>query len=347
MKIIFLSNHPHPVHAIWAESINAKFMLDRVRSEVMIPKISRIIKSISTFLKIPKDTDVVLCESSSQLIAGVVWKIFNKKKKLVSIVSDPTVYYLKEMNKLKANLYIWMLNKTDLLIPTSPLMLSIIPKNVNVKKLVVPPYADTRRYSRHNASLDKETIVSTGRLSYEKGADRILKTFKILKRENKNAKLYILGYGKLKNSLELEKIDDIIFTGWANKPEHYLKKGSIYLSLARIEPAGIILLEAMLVGLVPVVSKGVGNSYIVKRISKELVVENEEEASRIIRKLWGNKSLLKKYSSIAKKIAKEYNQKESLKKFEEAMKSIGVKEFKDINEQITKKYRASIKPLPT
>ena len=235
MKTIFLNNHPHPVHGAWAESINAEFILDRV-VKFKAPGISRILKSLSTFMKIPKDADVVICESSSQLIAGSLWKCFNKNKKLALIVSDPKVYYLNEMTGLNKKINLWMLKKTDLLIPTSPLMKSLIPKEVKSIKKVVFPYVDVERYHNYSASEDN-TLIFTGRISYEKGADRTLNAFKLLKNNVNDAKLYMLGFGKLQKELESEEIQNVIFTGWTDKPEDYLKKGSIYISLARIEPA--------------------------------------------------------------------------------------------------------------
>src|SRR3989344_9456219 len=118
MKIIFLYNHPHPVHGAWAESIYADFQQDRVL-KIKLPGISRLVKSLITWIKLPKDAEIVLCESSSQLIAGSLWKHFNRKKKLVCIMSDPKWYYLQN-KKLRRSLYYWMVKQADLLIPTSP-----------------------------------------------------------------------------------------------------------------------------------------------------------------------------------------------------------------------------------
>src|SRR3989344_5241774 len=306
MKIVFLYNHPHPVHGIWAESIQAIFIQDRV-NKLKIFGISRIIKSLITLKKIPKDTDAVLCESASQMLAGSLWKLFNKKKKLACIVSDPKMHYLKSSGFLSKKLTLWMFRKADLLIPTSPLMLSLIPGEINCVKKVVFPYADISRYKKHNCSLNKKTIIFTGRIGYEKGADRTSRAFEMIKLIFPESKLYLVGFGDMQEEISNKKIPGLEITGWQDSPEKYMEKGSIYLSLARIEPAGIAILEAMLLGLVPIVSYGVGNRYIVEKISKELVVENEQEAAIIIEKLWKNSVLLKKYSKRAKIIASKYS----------------------------------------
>lgn len=336
MKIIFLSNHPHPVHGAWAESINAKFILDRVNYKIKIPFFSRIIKSIITFLKIPKDTYLILCESSSQLTTGILWKIFNKTKKIVAIISDPKVYYLKNNKGIKRRVYIQLLNKVDLFIPTSPLMSSFLPKEIKSKKIIVFPYVDLLRYSKYKSNLSNKLIISIGRISYDKGTDISLEIFKAINKKHKDSKILFLGMGKLKEELENKKIKNASFLGWVDKPEEYLQKGSIYLSSARIEPAGIAVLEAMTIGLVPIVSGGVGNKYIVERIDKSLVINNEEEAIEIIEKLWNNPKLLETYSQKAKKIAKEYNKKKSLKRFKKAMTYVGVKEIKINKDDINK-----------
>jgi len=338
MNILFLYNHPHPVHGAWAESIHAEFVQDRVTFR--IPGISRIIKSCITAFKIPRNTDLVLCESFSQLIAGSIWKFFHRRKKLACIVSDPKMHYLQESG-ISKKFYFWMLKRCNLLIPTSPLMASFIPSSL--KKMMVFPYVNLARYTRHHAS-SRHVIIFTGRIGAEKGADRALHAFQKVKKEIPEAEMYFIGFGDLQQKLESMNIKGAHFVGWQNHPEEYLKKGSLYLSLARIEPAGIAVLEAMAMGLVPLVSTGVGNQYIVKKISQQLVVKDEEAASRVIIKLWKHPELLRQYSEKAKKIVQHYNAEESMEQFRKAMQSLGVKKFKPFSEEEIEKYKPSLKP---
>lgn len=341
MKLIFLYNHPHPVHGAWAESVYAEFLQDRARFR--IPGVSRIIKSLITLCKIPPDTDIILCESFSQLIAGSLWKSFHPEKKLACIVSDPKVYYLQQNSWPAKKCYTWMLRQCNLLLPTSPLMASLIPECTAIKKIVFP-YVNLARYAPHHANLKTHAIIFTGRIGHEKGADRTIQAFQLLRQHVPDAQLFMVGFGDLQDALQQLEIPGITFTGWQEHPETFLEKSSIYLSLARIEPAGIAILEAMAAGLIPVVSEGVGNKYIVERISKELIVKNEAEAAAIITKLWQHPSQLQQYSKKARLIASQYGYEKSIQEFQAAMKVLGIQKFKKPSPQDANKYKPSLKP---
>jgi len=322
MKSVFLYNSEHrgykghPVHEEWAKSINAVFINDR--DKLQIPNISRPIKSFFTAKKIPKDVDLVLCEGASQIFSGAIWKVKNKDKKLALIVSDPKWFYLKTMNPKLKKIYMNALSKYDLFIPTSPLMYSLIPKELPGKRSIVFPFADPR-FFRYKADLSSKNIVFTGRIGLEKGTDLLLETYLKIMQDFPESKLYILGFGKLKDKLENKKIKNVIFPGWIDNLEKYLEKSSIYMSLARIDPAGVAVLEAMSSGLIPVVSKGVGNSYIVEKIDKSLVVNNPLEVQKIIKKLWTDKKFLKNTSQKSIKLAKQYNKEKGINLFKKTI----------------------------
>lgn len=325
MKSVYLynSNHRgfegHPIHEAWAKSINAESILDR--DEMQVPYISRFIKSLFTSMKIPKDADLVLCEGASQIFSGYFWKRKNKDKKIVLIVSDPKWFYLKKTNFLLKKIYTKALKDFDLFISTSPLMKSLIPKELPGKVSMVFPFFDNR-FAEYKCDLSKKNIVFTGRVGWEKGVDILFKAYKKILKDFPESRLYILGFGNLMEQLKKENIENMIFTGWEHNPENYLKKSSVYMSLARIDPAGVAVLEAMSMGVVPVVSEGVGYNYVVKKISKELVVKNPDEASIIVKKLWNDRKLLDKYSKKAREISKDYNKEKSLRLFKKAISLI-------------------------
>jgi len=322
MKITFIYNAPHPVHKAWAESIKAKFVSDRAEGKLNLRNIKRFVKSFTTILKIPKDTDLLLCEGGSQFLTGALWKRRNKERKLVGIVSDPKLYYYKFMTKTKRRLYLWTLKKYDLLIPTSPMMESLIPKQVKAKIKVVFPFVDIKRHTAKVKERENNTIIFVGRIGKEKGADNTIKAFEIIKKRFPNTKLYMVGFGSLQKQLEERKINRVIFTGWANNPEEYIRKGTIIISLARIEPAGIAILEGMCAGLVPVVSKSVGNSYIVEKVGKELVVETPSQAAKTIINLFKDNKKRISYAKKAQKIVKTYTKEKSIEAFRKAIESM-------------------------
>ena len=324
MKTAFLYTGPHRVHKAWAESINALFIEDKAANT--IPNISRFFKSWITLRKIPKGTNLVLCESSSNTFSGVLWKIHNPHGKLVLIASDPKWSFLNNMNFLKRNFYIRCLSKYDLIISTSPLMKQQFPEKIQKNTTIVFPFPDPEKFSTKKANINTKSIIYTGRLSKDKGADLVLEAFKIIKEQVKEAKMYFVGIssnqpkeGNLGEQLQTQNIPGVIYTGMVKDPETYMKNCSIFMSLARIDAANISVIESMSMGIIPIVSEGVGNKYIVEKISPELVVKDKEEASKLVLRIWKDKSKMREYSNKARIIAKEYTQKKSITLFRKSI----------------------------
>jgi len=191
MKSVFLYGSPHLVNEAWARSIDSLFIEDKAGG---IANISRFLKSFSTLMKIPRDTELVLCEGGSQIFTGALWKLFNKNKRVSLIVSEPKFYHIHRMNFFKKNFYYWALSKYDLFICTTPFIRSLLPR-VKGKKVIVNVYADVKRFSKVKGNLDKN-ICYAGRLSKDKGADLTIKTFKLLRDRFPRSKLFLFGQRK-------------------------------------------------------------------------------------------------------------------------------------------------------
>lgn len=322
MKTVFIYDGLHMVHKNWAESINAEFVPDKIPLKYYVPNVTRVFRTLLTLSRIPKDARIAICDSGSQIILGALWKGKNPDKKLVLIVSDPKLYYLPKMSFIKRKMYEWALKKYDLFIPTSPLMESLIPKGLKGEKRVVYPFFDTEKFSKKEADLESKNLIFIGQIVKEKGLDYLVDTYKLLRPEFPESKLYIVGQGKMKRELEDMNIDGITFAGWTDNPEEYFSKASIYINLARLEPAGIVVLEAMCMGIVPVVSENVGYEYAVREVSDELVVKDSEDAAKIITKLLESPVLLKEYSEKCRKTARKYDKENSIKLFKETIESL-------------------------
>ena len=97
-------------------------------------------------------------------------------------------------------------------------------------------------------------IYGMGRLSYEKGFDRLIDAFSNLAEDFPEWKLRILGEGPLRESLQAT-IDErglqeqIELTGWVADPELYLDQGEIFVLSSRYEGFPNALLQAMSRGL--------------------------------------------------------------------------------------------------
>jgi len=101
-------------------------------------------------------------------------------------------------------------------------------------------------------------IINIGRLSEQKGQWHLIKSFKLVKEKIKDAKLVILGKGKLEASLkrlteEKGLASDVFFLGWKDNPFKYLARAKVFVLSSLWEGFGNVIVEAMACGL-PVIS---------------------------------------------------------------------------------------------
>lgn len=106
---------------------------------------------------------------------------------------------------------------------------------------------------------DKFIIGHSGRLSYPKNHDFLLKTFRQYLLTHKNAVLLLLGDGPLRTDLEsqvkrLKIQDSVIFTGSVNNVSDYLSAMDIFLFPSFYEGLGLAAIEAQVSGLYVIAS---------------------------------------------------------------------------------------------
>ena len=97
---------------------------------------------------------------------------------------------------------------------------------------------------------NKYNIVSVGRLAYQKGFDRLIDVVDLLRKENKNFFVSIIGDGDEKNKLvekvnKLEINDYIQFLGKSNNVSAYLNSADLFVLTSYSEGAGLVLIEAL------------------------------------------------------------------------------------------------------
>jgi len=117
-------------------------------------------------------------------------------------------------------------------------------------------------------------VITTSRLSKEKGIDILLKAWACVIRQEKTLKLIILGSGPLDHELKkltesLGVIDSVIFMGMIENVMEYIQNADLFILPSRTEGLSNALLEAMSYGL-PCIATNVGGN-------TELMGENGEE----------------------------------------------------------------------
>jgi glycosyltransferase involved in cell wall biosynthesis len=164
----------------------------------------------------------------------------------------------------------------------------------------------------------ESVILGVGRLSREKGFDRLISAFSEMKKELPASGLVIVGEGKLRPQLEaliaqLGIQDDVLMPGYCSTVPALLRQSQVLVMPSLTEGLPITLLEAISLK-VPVVASAVGEIPKVLGDGKggELLRDlepstiagaveqtiNDEERSRL-RTDWAHAAVVKKYSSAA------------------------------------------------
>jgi len=177
-----------------------------------------------------------------------------------------------------------------------------------IKKLSKEPLEET-----YKSIFFKKTIISVGRLDYQKGFDLLINAVSLIK--NLDFNLAILGQGedetKLKNLTKKLNLDKkIFFLGFQKNPFKFLKHSIFYVLPSRFEGFPMALIEAMAVGL-PVISTNCqsGPAEILKNgeYGTLVPVENFEELAEAIKNYLNDDKLLKHFSEKSIQRAKDFD----------------------------------------
>ena len=189
-----------------------------------------------------------------------------------------------------------------------------INNKINCECVFIPNSISELPKKRSNLNINN--LVSVGRLSPEKGFSDLIDVFNIINRKNYNIKLDIIGDGK-EYDLILDKIHqnnldkNVTMHGFQN-PEYINKiysKSSIYLMTSYTESFGLVLIEAMSNGVVPIAfDSAEGAREIIKNGHNGYLIENrdyEAMANKVI-ELTKNMNKLRVLSDNAYNTSKKY-----------------------------------------
>ena len=132
---------------------------------------------------------------------------------------------------------------------------------------------------------NKYNIVSVGRLVYQKGYDRLIDVVDLLRKENQNFFVSVIGDGDEKNKL-VEKVnklginDYIEFLGRSNNVSKYLNSADLFVLTSYSEGAPLVLVEA-LASHIPIVVPNVTGIKDIKIIAPDnsyILTDNNIEA---------------------------------------------------------------------
>jgi glycosyltransferase involved in cell wall biosynthesis len=161
---------------------------------------------------------------------------------------------------------------------------------------------------------DEINICVVGKISLDKGCDRVVRIQKRLREENFNTHIYFLGTGPEENfvtqfSKDNNLEDTITLLGYQTNPYKYVKKCDLFICASHAEGFSTATTEALIVG-TPVVTVSVSGMKEMLGENKEygIVTDNDEDALfEGIKKMISTKGMLEKYALLAQERGKYFS----------------------------------------
>lgn len=168
-----------------------------------------------------------------------------------------------------------------------------------------------------------------GKLTWNKGFDRMIRIQKKLKEDNIAAHLYLLGDGEEMNHLQKLSADcgvsdQVTFLGFQKNPYKYLSRCDLYVCASHSEGFSTAATEALITG-VPVCTVDVSGMKELLGSNNEwgLVTENDDEQLyQQIRELMLNRKMLAEYKKLAQIRGKAFSTETTVKAVQETLLSL-------------------------
>lgn len=173
---------------------------------------------------------------------------------------------------------------------------------------------------------EKQFLICTvGRLTAQKGYDRLVRIAKRLADNNINYKLWIIGVGPndetLKKYVQDNKLEGRVkFLGYQENPYKYIKQADLFVCSSRAEGYSTVVSEACILGVPTVTTNCSGMEEILGKENEygKIVENNEEALYKGIYEMITNKQLYETYKNkIMIQPAFVQNLSESVKQIEE------------------------------
>jgi phosphatidylinositol alpha-mannosyltransferase len=195
---------------------------------------------------------------------------------------------------------------------------------------IVPNGIDLKKY---NHSLKKhtkqKTILYIGRLEKRKGVGYLLEAFKELSKHHQDVQLVIAGDGELRSRFELwvkqHRVPRVKFLGFVSDRRKHtlLNNADLFCSPALYgESFGIVLLEAMAMGLVTVAGNNPGYASVMRGVGKASLFDprDTKQFSEKLEKFLYNEKQREEWKKWAKQYVQQFDYPKIVDKYERLYK---------------------------
>lgn len=165
-------------------------------------------------------------------------------------------------------------------------------------------------------------IISVGRLSLQKGYDRLLRIVKKLNDEGFDFKLYIVGIGPEYEKLNCYKkqnlLNNVFFLGYQPNPYPLMKNADLFVCSSRAEGFSTVVSEVSILNTPTITTLCSGMKELFGENEYGIVVENNEDALyEGLKLLLENKHLLEKYRKKLYLLKERFNMQKTISEVED------------------------------
>jgi glycosyltransferase involved in cell wall biosynthesis len=320
MGTIFVTNRPNYCHRRFAESIKARFFYIKHYFPDGVPVFSLPINGWLNSFSLP-ESEIYFSESILDYYP-VYYK--NPKGKKIILIAEDTLFKLKSMQKMKKNFILKIFRSADGFIAISDLCKELLEKYIDKPCRVAYPFPH-KDFSHIKADTKSKNIIFIGRKDPTKGYHNLIEAVKLLRKENKEWNLYLVG----RCSEGIRKEDGIHPLGEIKNIDPYIKKCSLLVHPAYFDSCPATVFEAMQAGVIPIISNNIGQTKIFRENNlKELILE-VNEPNQIAKKMIQIHGKTKIMSKKIKKVVFSYNEKKRISLFRKEFNLL-VKEIDEI-----------------
>ena len=260
MQVVYLDKQSGIVPVKY-NGVRFHLLSEKIVKSISIPTVLKLVKLIKQ-----EKIDIIHCDNYKGIFYGVLASLFCKDVKVMCLMHG-----MNRCRNWKRRLFFRLFaSKVDKFLGCSKMVAEDIKTYPSVKSEQVAELTNSIDYERYASVKADHTLrekfgfgkddfvfINVGRIVETKGLGYLLDAFRIVSKEYKNARLLIVGEGQLRSQLEMGAPDGVVFAGFRTDVGELMKVSDCFVLSSIREGFGIVLAEAMSVG-VPAVTTETG-----------------------------------------------------------------------------------------